>query len=223
MGSPAGALREAVRVVRDEVAARRGRFFVLAGLTFAAYVFAIAGVVTLRAGAVPDYVRGFSVLEGLQEVLTLSMPLSERYELLAEQPLLEVGYLHPVMGTLEGASTLTLHVLFNLLLMSFLMAAYMLVVGRALRTRGLAGRALGGLGLAGGGSTVGLLTAAAATVACCGGPATSALLTLLGASAGVSGFVTQHDRAFGAAGVLVMLVSLGMAARLARAACQATR
>lgn len=210
--------RDTLRVVRDEVSARRGWFCLLALLTFAGYAGFIVAMVALRAGTLPNHLRGFRVAEGIAEALTLAMPFRERYALLAEQPLLEFGYLHPLMGSLEGAYTLTLHVLLNLLLVSALIAAYALVMARALRARGLTGRALAGLGLAGGSSTLGVLTAGAATVACCGGPAASVALTLLGAGAGAGVVLAEHDGAFGAFGVLLMLASLGVAARFARAA-----
>lgn len=223
MASPTGALGGSVRLVWDEVSTRWGRFGVLAGLIFGVYAVVIVGLVALRAGAVPNYVRAFDVLEGMQEVVTLAMPLKERYELLAEQPLFEVAYRHPLMGTLEGAYTLTLHVLVNLVVVSALGAAYGLVMARAVRARGVSGRTVTGVGLVGAGSTVGVLTAGAATVACCGGPAASAVLTLLGASATVATFVVEHDQALGVVGVLLMIVSLGMATRLVRVACEAVR
>jgi hypothetical protein len=223
MASPTRALGESVRLVWGEVWVRWGRFCLLGLLTFAAYAVVIVGLVALRAGAVPNYARTFNALEGLQEVLTLAMPLQERYALFAEQPLLELGYLHPLMGTLEGAYTVTVHVLLNIVLVSALIAAYVLVMVRAFRARGLTARTVTGLGLVGSGSTVGILTAGAATVACCGGPAASAVLTLLGASAAAATFVTEHDQALGAVGVLLMVVSLWMATRLVRVACETVR
>jgi hypothetical protein len=217
------AVREAARVVGEEVGARRGRFFALAVLAFASYAATILCLVALRAGAVPNYIRGFDVIGGLLDVLRLSMPLSERYELLAEQPLLEVGYFHPLMGTVEGAYTVTLHALLNLVVLSVLVAAYVLVMARARRTRRLTGRTLAGLGLAGGGSVTGVVTAGAATVACCSGPAASAALTVLGVGAGVATYVTVHDRVLGVLGLLLMLLSLGAATRVARGGCGVTR
>jgi len=215
-------VRRTLRAIRDEVSARWGGFCLLTLLTFTGYSAFIFFMAALKAGALPNYYRGFRIVEGIEETLTLSMPLHDRYELLAEQPLFEFGYLHPLMGSLESAYTLTLHVLVNLLVMSALIAAYCLLMARALRVRGLTRTTMAGLGVGGGGSTVGVLTAGVATVACCGGTGASILLTLLGAGAEIGVFVAEHDRAFGAAGLLLMLASLGMVARFADgAACVA--
>ncbi len=214
--------RQTLRAVRAEVAARWGAFCLLTLLTFTGYAAFIFLMNALKTEALPNFYRGFRVVEGIEETLTLSMPLRERYELLAEQPIFEFGYRHPLMGSLESAYTLTLHALLNLLLMSALIAAYCLLMARALRGGGLTRKMVAGVGLGGGSSAVGVLTAGAATVACCGGGGASILLTLLGAGAEIGVFVAEHDQAFGVFGVLLMLVNLWIAARLARsAACVA--
>lgn len=209
-------MREAWRTVRAELAARWGGFCLLTVLVLAGYAAAIFTMAALNVGAPPNYFRWFRVVEGLGEVLTLAMPLGERYELLAEQPIFEFGYRHPLMGSLEGVFTLTLHVALNLTLVSALIALYCLLMARALRGVGLSRRALASLGLGGGASAAGVLTAGAATVACCGAGAASILLTLLGAGAGVGLFLAEHDRAFGGLGLLLMLANLWVAARWAR-------
>lgn len=224
MSGVARALREAWLVIRSEVTARWGGFCLLTLLILAGYASFIFSMVVLNAGATPNYARGFRVWEGLGEVLTLSMPLWQRYELLAEQPLFEFGYRHPVMGSLEGVYTLTLHALLNLLLMSALIAVYCLLMNRALRIQGFGGRTLAGFGLGGGGSALGVVTAGAATVACCGGAGASVLLSLLGAGAGIGHFLAEHDQAFGAFGVVLMLVTLWFTVKAAGAgACVGRR
>lgn len=218
------AVRNAWLVTWKEVAARWGGFSLLTLLILTAYAAFIFAMVALNIGGLPNYYKIFRVLEGFVETATLSMPLSERLDLLLEQPLLLVGYWHPVMGSLEGAYTMTLHAFLNLLLMSALIAVYCLLMSRALRNRRPAGRTLAGLGLGGGGSALGVLTAGAATVACCGGAGASVLLSLLGMGVGVGLFLAEHARAFGALGVLLMLVTLWFAARaVAAGSCVAQR
>lgn len=207
------AVRETWQVTRSEVAARWGGFCLLTLLVLTGYAAFIFSMVTLNIGGLPNYYKGFRALEGVVEALTLSMPLWERYELLAEQPLLEFGYRHPVMGSLEGLYTLTLHAVLNLLLMSALIAVYCLLMGRALRGRGLTPKTLAGFGLGGGGSAAGVLTAGAATVACCGGAGASVLLSLLGVGAGIGLFLAEHDRAFGALGLVLMVVNVWVTVR----------
>ncbi|MBI3029697.1 MAG: hypothetical protein HYY64_09320 [Candidatus Rokubacteria bacterium] len=209
-------MREAWRTIRAELATRWGGFCLLTVLVLAGYAAVIFSMAALNVGALPNYFRWFRVLEGFEEILTLAMPLGERYELLAEQPIFEFGYRHPLMGSLEGAYTLTLHVALNLTLVSALVALYLLLMARAVRGAGLSRRALTSLGLGGGASAGGVLTAGAATVACCGAGAASILLTLLGVGAGVGLFLAEHDRAFGGLGLLLMLANLWVAARWAR-------
>jgi len=211
------ALRDAWRTVRAELAARWGGFCLLTVLILAGYAAVIFSMAALNVGTLPNYFRWFRVVEGLGEVLTLAMPLGERYDLLAEQPIFEFGYRHPLMGSLEGAYTLTLHTALNLALVSALVALYCLLMARALRGVGLTRKTLTSLGLGGGASAAGVLTAGAATVACCGAGAASILLTLLGAGAGVGLFLAEHDRAFGGLGLLLMLGNLWVAARWVRA------
>ena len=211
------ALRDAWRTVRAELAARWGGFCLLTVLILAGYAAVIFSMAALNVGTLPNYFRWFRVVEGLGEVLTLAMPLGERYDLLAEQPIFEFGYRHPLMGSLEGAYTLTLHTALNLVLVSALVALYCLLMARALRGVGLTRKTLTSLGLGGGASAAGVLTAGAATVACCGAGAASILLTLLGAGAGVGLFLAEHDRAFGGLGLLLMLANLWVAARWVRA------
>lgn len=209
-------MREAWRTVRAELAARWGGFCLLTALVVAGYAAVIFSMAALNVGALPNYFRWFRVVEGLEELLTLAMPLGERYELLAEQPIFEFGYLHPLMGSLEGVYTLTLHTALNLTLVSALIALYCLLMARALRGGGLTRKTAASLGLGGGASAAGVLTAGAATVACCGAGAASILLTLLGVGAGVGLFLSEHDRALGALGLLLMLGNLWVAARWAR-------
>lgn len=210
------ALRDAWRTVRAELAARWGGFCLLTVLILAGYAAAIFSLAALNVGVLPNYFRWFRVVEGLVEILTLAMPLGERYELLAEQPIFEFGYRHPLMGSLEGVYTLTLHTALNLALVSALIALYGLLMARALRGVGLTRKTLASLGLGGGASAAGVLTAGAATVACCGAGAVSILLTLVGVGAGVGLFLAEHDRAFGGLGLLLMLANLWVAARWAR-------
>ncbi|MFZ1061599.1 MAG: hypothetical protein WAP47_20695 [Candidatus Rokuibacteriota bacterium] len=211
------ALRDAWRTVRAELAARWGGFCLLTVLILAGYAAVIFTMAALNVGTLPNYFRWFRVVEGLGELLTLAMPLGERYELLSEQPIFEFGYRHPLMGSLEGVYTLTLHTALNLVLVSALVALYCLLMARALRGVGLTRKTLTSLGLGGGASAAGVLTAGAATVACCGAGAASILLTLLGAGAGVGLFLAEHDRAFGGLGLLLMLANLWVAARWVRA------
>src|SRR5262245_4808270 len=195
------ALRVRWRVTRSELAARWGTFGVLTGLVFAGYAVFIVTMTALNAGGLPNYYRSFDVVEAVVETLTLTMPPSARYELLTEQPLLEFGRRHPIMGTLEGVYVLSLHAALNLVLMSALIALYYLLLSRALRQRGVTSGTLGGFLVGGSGSAMSVLTAGAATVACCGGTGVSVALSLVGASAGAGLFLAEHGRAFGGFGI----------------------
>jgi len=201
-------LRERWQVTRGEVAARWGGFCLLTLLVLTGYAAFIFSMATLNAGGLPNYYHGFRALEGIVEDVTLSMPLWQRYELFAGQPLFAFGYRDPVMGSLEGLYILTLHAFLNLLLMSALIALYSLLMSRALRGRSLTSKPLAGFILGGGGSAVGVLTAGAASVSCCGGAGASVLLNLLGVGAGIGLFLAEHDRAFEILGLVLMVVNL---------------
>ena len=206
------ALRLRWRVIRSELTARWAMFGVLSGLVFAGYALIIVTLTSINAGGVPNYYRNFAAAEAVVETLTLTMPASARYELLAEQPLLEFGRQHPTLGTLEGVYILSLHAAVNLVLMSALIALYCLLLSSALWRRGVTSGTLGGLLVGGSGSAMSVLTAGAATVACCGGTGVSVALSLIGAGTGAGLFLAEHDRAFGAFGIGLMLVNLWITA-----------
>lgn len=208
MSAVLGAVRERWQVARREVSARWGAFCLLTLLVLTGYAAFIFSMTTLNVGGFPNYYQSFRASEGIVETMTLSMPLRDRYELVAEQPLLAFGYRHPVMGSLEGLYILTLHAFLNFLVMSALLALYCLLVSRALRAQGLTPKTFAGFVLGGGGSAMGVLTAGAATVACCAGSGVSILLSLMGVGAGAGLFLAGHGQAFGALGLVLILVNL---------------
>lgn len=202
------AARARWRTGRREAAARWGWLCLVTLLVLAAYATFVFAMAALNVGVVPNYFVAFSAVEGIAEILSLPMSLRDRYDLVTGQPLVAFGYRHPVMGSLEGLYVLTAQALFNFLLMSALIALYCLFMSRALQARGVTPRTLTGFVLGGGSSLVGVLTAGAATVACCGGAGVSVLLSLLGVGAGAGLFLVEHERAFGAVGLALMLVNL---------------
>lgn len=212
MSAAIKAVRERWQAARGELAARWGGFCLLTLLVFAGYAAFIFSMTALNAGGIPNYYQRFRALEGIADIVTLSMPLRERYTLLAGQPLLGIGYHDPVMGTVEGLYILTLHAFVNLMVMSALIALYCLLVRRALRARSLTPHSLSGLILGSGGSAMGVLTAGAASVGCCGGAGASVLLSLLGVGAGIGLFLAEHEGAFGVFGLALMGVNLWIAA-----------
>ncbi len=205
-------IRERWQVARGELAAGWGGFCLLTLLVFTGYAVFIFSMTALNVGGLPNYYHRFRALEGIADVVTLSMPLRERYGLVTEQPLLGIGYHDPVMGTVEGLYILTLHAFANLVLMSALIALYCLLMRRALRSRSLTPHSLSGLILGSGGSAMGVLTAGAASVGCCGGAGASVLLSLMGVGAGIGLFLAEHERAFGVLGLAMMGVNLWITA-----------
>jgi hypothetical protein len=202
------AVRERWQAGRGEAAARWRGLCLLTLLVLTGYAIFVFAIATLNVGEFPNYYVGFRAFEGIVETITLSMPLRERYNLVAGQPLVAFGYRHPVMGSLEGLYVLTVHALLSFILMSALIALYCLFMNRALRARGLTPRTLAGFILGGGSSVMGVLTAGAATVACCGGAGVSVVLSLLGVGAGAGLFLVEHERVLGAVGLGLMLVNL---------------
>ncbi|MBI4637901.1 MAG: hypothetical protein HY727_16320 [Candidatus Rokubacteria bacterium] len=218
----ARAVRETWLVASREVASKWSLFLLLMSAVYLGYGVLIFSLTVLGTAKFPNYFKWFHIWEGIVDVLTLPMPLGARYDLLSHQPLFEFAYSHPVMHTLEGLYIMTLHAALNLLLMSALIAAYCLVMGRALHIRGATGKTMGSAGLGGSGGSVGVLTAGVASVACCGGSGVSVLLAALGAGSQVGAFLVKYDEAFAALGIILMLLSLWFATRLSLAARCAT-
>jgi len=211
------AVRDTWLVASREVASRWSLFLLLTLTVYLGYGALIFSLTVLGTAKLPNYFKWFDMWEGIADVLTLPMPLWARYDLLSHQPLFEFAYRHPVLHTLEGQYTMTLHAALNLLLMSALIAAYCLVMGRALRLRGVTGKTIGSAGLGGGGGSAGVLTAGVASVACCGGSGVSVVLAALGAGSQVGAFLAEHDEAFAGLGIILMLLSLWFASRLSSA------
>ena len=82
------AVRERWQVAGGELAARWGGFCLLTLLVFAGYALFIFSMTALNAGGLPNYYQRFRALDGIVDVVTLSMPLRERYTFVAGQPLL---------------------------------------------------------------------------------------------------------------------------------------
>lgn len=203
--------REIARVVYEEIRAHPVAFGLLTGAVFVAYLGLIFALTVLSTEKLPNYFRRFAVVEGIVENLTLPMPLAARYESLAEQPLFEFAHREPAFGQFEAQYTLTLHTALNLFLISSLIAVYVLLFIRVPCARRLGRRGVASLGVGAGGSGAMVLTAGAASVACCGGTGAPFLLTLLGSGVGgglLGTFVVEHDEAFGGLGVILMLVNL---------------
>ena len=94
------AVRERWQVAGGELAARWGGFCLLTLLVFAGSALFIFSMTALNAGGLPNYYQRFRALDGIVDVVTLSMPLRERYTLVAGQPLLgrRAGTAAPVAG-----------------------------------------------------------------------------------------------------------------------------
>lgn len=214
-------LRRAISILTEELRDRWRRLLVYTAGVALGYAIFIFTMTSLTIGRLPNYFRWFDVAEGLVDAVTLSMPPGERYHLIAEQPIFEFGYHHPLMQTLEGVFTLTVHVALNLGVMSALIGAYCLVLGRSLRHR-LQGQTVAALGVGGGGGSLGVLTAGAASVACCGGGGISVALSAIGVSSQLGSFLVEHDQVFGALGVALMLLSLWLVLRLELGQCAST-
>lgn len=209
---------------RAEVGARPLLFGALTGGVFLGYLALILALNGLSVGRLPNVFVAFDVIEGLSDSLTLPMPLGARWETVAEQPLVLVAYMHPLLGRFDGQYTLTLRVTLTLLLMSCLMAAHVLVLVSLVRLRRAAGMTLGGACVGTGGTGLILGGAGAAAMACCGSAGLSITASLLGsgmgATATLGSLVVKHAGVFGGLGIALMLLNLWVVSTLlARGRC----
>lgn len=178
------------------------------------------GVLSLKARAMPTYVKGYDLGGWMQDVLTLAMPVGERLAYLTEQPLVEAG-IAGSSGMVRFSYTLSVHNLLTFIGLGALMAVYVTLLEayrcqRSCRTTlGDRARLYGGLGAF---SVAGVSGASLSAAACCGGIVGPAFLSLLGLGVGVSELVAvryQWGAEFAGLGVLVACI-LYLAGRVER-------
>jgi hypothetical protein len=204
----------ALRALAARLAARAGRIALAVGGVFAAYQLLIAVVLSLGLGGRPTYARFYPVWDNARRILAGTPSATDVVTLLAREPILEYGRLHPKFGAAVWSFELTWSSLLFFLSFATLLGVYL----------GLAGgrTGWGTLGSLGGAGVVGLFGASVSSLTHCGLGSFGVLLSLVGISATTIQWFGRLEPALIVAGyALVLLAIAGRAAALASAAAPA--
>jgi hypothetical protein len=183
---------------------------------FAAYHVVILVILGAGLGGPPTYLRLYPAIENARRIVRLTPSLGDVVVLIAREPLLEYGRLHPTFGAAVWSFELTWSGLLFFGSFSALLGAYL---GLGAVPRGWS--AFGSLGGAG---TVGLLGASVSSLTHCGLGSFGVLLALAGVSTVTIGWFAQLEPVLIPAGYLMLLAALARrAAALARRAAMPAR
>jgi hypothetical protein len=144
-------------------------------LVFAVYQVVIAAVLIVGLGGRPNFVRWYPVWENARRIVALTPSVSDTVTLIAREPLVEYGRLHPRFRAAEWSMELTWKSLAFFLSFSAMLGLYLALSG--------GGRGWSAAGSIGGAGLVGLLGASVSSLTHCGLGSFSVLLSLAGISA----------------------------------------
>jgi hypothetical protein len=186
--------------------AARWRAIGLAALAvLAAYQLAIALVLSLGLGGVPNYARLYPVWENARRIVALTPSPRDVVTLVAREPIVEYGRLHPTFGAAVWSYELTWASLAFFLSFSALVGVYLGL--------GPLPRGWGALGSMGGAGIVGMLGASVSSLTHCGLGSVGVLLALAGVSTTTIGWFARLEPVLLPAGYVLMLAAIGERAR----------
>ena len=204
----------------DRVAHNKGTFMFCAIGFVSVYVGLIVLVCYLQTGFWPNRLRGFDYFSGVWESATLPVPIIERYQYIAFQPLFELEAVHPTLkSTVSGrpisiwrfttrTATVT-RTLVNTLLISVFLITFInfLRISKRVSHSGIKG-AIGYivLSLTVLGAFMGLGASLGAT--CCGGVSVSVVFYLMGMSPEVGLEAAKWADPVSRIGLLVLIGSI---------------
>ena len=154
------------------------RWWTIAAATlavFAVYQASILVVLVAGLGGPPNYVRLHAAWENARRIVRLTPSALDTAVLVAREPLVEYGRLHPAFGVAVWSFELTWSGLLFIVSFSVLVGVYLGIGGRAGRW--------GTLGSLGGAGAVGLLGASVSSLTHCGLGSFGVLLAISGISA----------------------------------------
>jgi len=166
-----------------------------------------------RFGALPTYARLHDVVGGVVESLRLRPPLPALWELVAHQPVYEIG-VQDAFGFVPIQYVGEVHGVATALGLPPLVAALVLLQARV-RAAGRGGRVRAPVALTVGGPVVSLLGAGTSAVACCAASTTSGVLATLGLGAAGAGLVARAELLEGVGLALALAGVAGLARWLA--------
>ena len=141
---------------------------------FAVYQALILGILVAGLGGTPNYLRLYPAWENARRITRLTPSAADAVALIARQPLLEYGRLHPAFGVAVWSYELTWSSLVFFLSFSALVGLYLGIGGLATRW--------GAVGSLSGAGVVGLLGASVSSLTHCGLGSFGLLLAVSGLS-----------------------------------------
>ena len=190
----------ALATIGSAVRARFGLWLAIAfGFLIAYYGFLLA-FMSARFDELPNYVIVDNVLQGYKLILAGTPDPRDALSLMAQEILVEAGYLHPKFHIGVWAVDVVAGKAALILLLGALIATYV-VLGRARIECAAAARrgsaTAGGMGAA----LIGLTNATMSWVVCCAAPNWVVSLTLMGVGVSTSFAIEPYGRAMSALGV----------------------
>ncbi len=184
----------------------------LGGAIFVTYHISLLAVPAIRFRTVPNYFAFYDPVESVRLVLAGTPSLIDALGILAEEPLFETGYMHPDFGIAEWSLMIIPHRVTLALLLSGLLASFLLVRREAARRGG--GGTLSPAAAATGASCLALGSASLTWVVCCATPSWAAMLAILGVSTTVALALGPFEALVaGGGGVLLLLAMITEARR----------
>jgi len=164
-----------LRAVAARIRARRGTIAAATLAAFLVYQASILVVLVAGLGGAPNYVRFHAVWENARRIVRLTPSVVDIAVLIAREPLVEYGRLHPAFGVAVWSFELTWSALLFFASFSALVGVYLGIGGRAGRW--------GTVSSLGGAGAVGLLGASVSSLTHCGLGSFGVLLAISGISA----------------------------------------
>jgi hypothetical protein len=211
--------RVLLRVLRE----RFGRWIALSFALGCGYYAALLGAMMLRFLVIPNYGHLYDAPEAYHTIWVSTPSTRDALEIMADEPLFELGYAMPEFGIAEWSLTVTLPNLLRVAGISALLACFALLVAASRRagcrtSRRSAAAASGGAGL------LALCSASLTWVVCCATPSWIVALSILGVSLAVADAVEPFEHALLALGLAATVAGIALQARqLARDASPASR
>jgi hypothetical protein len=197
----------ALAALPARLAARRRPVLLAAAGVFVVYQILVAATLSVGLGGLPTYMRVYPAGENVARILRLTPSWRDAVVLIAREPLVEYGRLHPTFGAAVWSFELTWSSLAFYLSFSLLLGVYLGLGGLALRWSSLG--SLGGAGV------IGLLGASVSSLTHCGLGSFGVLLALAGVSTATIAWFAQVEPVAIPAGYGLMLAAIaGRAARL---------
>jgi hypothetical protein len=204
----------ALHEIGRAVAARRGLWAAITLAIFAGYYLALLAATMLRFGSWPNYARLHDLAGGIRLIFAGTAHWGDILDLLAEEILLEVGYLHPTFGLAEwSVNFIPVRALLVLALAA--LAATFAVLTRCPPGTACAARSGKGAGAAAGlgGVLIALSSATLTWVVCCSTPSWVVGLAMMGLGVSASLALEPLGTWIAAAGLLLLAAGVLLQAR----------